>query len=533
MRGRRFVFGLIAVSQVALVGADVAGPGTAAFTSLSIDEPLVDGHSGGTFRLVSPEPISIDPSNTANGYEMQVTSYLFTGLVTVAPNGAVSRGVATDWTKDAGCVRWTFHLARGTRFHNGEEVTSRSFKRGWKRAASGRVAWLLKGIDTVDATDPYTLRVALVPGDCEFLQRMIHPVFSPVPSNAGPAGNDNYNDRPIGNGPFRMGGPWRHNSHIRLVRYDGYRLGRKASLAAVDIATSINPAADSYRAFRSGKADWAQLPKPGLPSPRPGDVLVPTTVATVSYLLPAVTTKPLDSAPARKAISLAIDRAAIARETFAYQPTPATSLVPPPVRRSSASALCGACRFDPAEARRLAKIAGLTRGTVVHFRYADRARHEKWTSAIKRQLESTLGITVNYYNLPFAALLENEVAPGVSGITLSGWGMDYPSPGDALATLLSTREIGTLDPAEPATGGNAGRYSNPRVDRLLDQARLTANKQAREIVYERAERIAIGADLAVIPLFYHRDYRLAAGDRFVNLRTDWSGNADLAAISLR
>ncbi|HEY7594484.1 MAG TPA: hypothetical protein VH969_15145 [Actinophytocola sp.] len=110
--------------------------------------------------------------------------------------------------------------------------------------------------------------------------------------------------------------------------------------------------------------------------------------------------------------------------------------------------------------------------------------------------------------------------------------MDYPSRGDILARLLSTREIGTRNPAEPVPGDNIGRYSNPRVDRLLDQAQLTADERARTAAYERAERIAIGEDLALIPLWHRHQYRLANRDRFVNLRMDWYGNADLALISL-
>jgi oligopeptide transport system substrate-binding protein len=542
MRRPWLTAGVIGVLLVALAGADVPVYDPVLDTDavplpVSGDEPLVDGRAGGTFWMFAPEPQAIDPSNVADYDGLQVTSYLFTGLVTVAPDGSVSPGVATRWSADPGCARWTFQLARGTRFHNGEEVTSLSFKRAWERGANGRAAYLLEPIAAMDATDPDTLGVTLVRGDCEFLQRMIHPAFSPVPSVAGPVTNRKYNNRPIGNGPFAMGGEWQHHSSIRLVRYDGYRLGRKAGLDGVNITISMNPAADSYRAFRDGTADWAQLPALDTLSPTSRhqlrDALVTIPVPIVSFLVPAVTTKPLDSALARKAISLAIDRDAIAREALAELPVSATGLVPPPMRDPGARPTCDACRFDPARARRLARIAGLTEGTVLHFRYNDRAQHEIWTSAVKRQLETTLGIKVNYYAESFPMLQENQRAAGVSGISRSAWGLDYPSPGNVLTSLLSTAAIGTLDPTRPVTGENVGRYSNPRVDRLLDQARLTADEPARTALYKQAERIAIGEDLALIPLWYHRQYRLAARDRFVNLRMDWFSNLDLTVVALR
>src|SRR5256885_2259472 len=97
-------------------------------------QPLIPGRPGGTFRLTSNEPEAIDPSNVADQSGLQVTAYLFTGLVIVAPDGSVSPGVATEWRPNLDCSQWTFRLRRGTRFHNGEEVTSASFARAWQRA---------------------------------------------------------------------------------------------------------------------------------------------------------------------------------------------------------------------------------------------------------------------------------------------------------------------------------------------------------------------------------------------------------------
>jgi oligopeptide transport system substrate-binding protein len=148
-------------------------------------------------------------------------------------------------------------------------------------------------------------------------------------------------------------------------------------------------------------------------------------------------------------------------------------------------------------------------------------------------LESTLGLKVNYYSLPFKNLLTNRGAVGASGLLRSGWGADYPSPGNILGPLLSTSAIGTTDPTMPATGDNPGRYSNPVFDRLLDQARATMDEAERMALYRQAERIAIGEDLALIPLWYRYEYRLADTNRFTNLRIDWHGNAELSVISLR
>src|SRR6202008_3862474 len=225
----------------------------------SESQALVPAHQGGTFRLVIEDPDAIDPSNVGNQNGLQVASYLFTGLVTVELDGTVSPGVATGWRPGAGCTQWTFQLRSGTRFHNGEEVTSGSFARGWRRAADGVAAFFLESIRDVDTSDPYVLGVQLARPDCEFPKRVFHPVFSPVPSSAGAIGNQAYNDQPIGNGPFAMDGPWRHDRFIRLVRNDDFELGPKAAIAATELTISADAAVDSYNGFRAGTADWTRV----------------------------------------------------------------------------------------------------------------------------------------------------------------------------------------------------------------------------------------------------------------------------------
>jgi peptide/nickel transport system substrate-binding protein len=49
--------------------------------------------------------------------------------------------------------------------------------------------------------------------------------------------------------------------------------------------------------------------------------------------------------------------------------------------------------------------------------------------------------------------------------------------------------------------GNRGRYSNPRVDQVLDQALATIDDRRREQLLFEASELAIN-DVAIIPLHY-------------------------------
>lgn len=568
---RRSRAGLAAVTVTAAVSLVLAGcaqqsnqgapAGTNTQPSVGFPEtadlPAVPGKPGGTFRLGITEPTAIDPFNVQESEGSLVSKAIFTGLVDSKPNGDVIPGVATKWTPNADCTQWVFDLKSGTTFSNGEPVDAAAFKRGWERttlkASASEVSYHLNevaGFDKiqdgsattlsgVDATNPNQLKVALSKADCEFVLRTIHPVASPVPTVAGAADNKSYNEQPIGNGPFKMDGPWQHEKGIKLVRNDSYGAGPKANLDAVEI--TITPAANGNQVetdgFNNGQFDWARMPVPVLTQSRaanePKGQWISKKTAGINYLLTMDTVKPLDSAKARKAVSMAIDRNAIAQGVFQGAQVPATSLVPASFNKAYQGGVCESCKFDPAQAKQLAQESGLTPGTTLKFQFNTGGGHEEWTAAVKQQLETTLGLKVEYSGVPFSDMLKNQRQPGNSGISRLAWGADYPTAGNFLSPLLATSSIGAATPADVATGDNKGRYSNPQFDALLVKAASTQDDTARNDLYKQAEKIAIGDDLALIPMFVRQQFRLANTAKFGNVRMDFFENPTLAEITLK
>jgi oligopeptide transport system substrate-binding protein len=534
-------------------GGGQAPPQTAGWPETE-EVKLVDGKKGGTFRLGITEPTAIDPYNAQESEGIFVASYLFTGLVKAEPDGSTKPGVAEKWAPNDDCSEWTFTLKKGTKFHNGEEVTAQSFKTAWERAAikaaASEVSYHMEPIagykdinegsattmSGVTVADPATLKVKLDSPDCEFYLRTIHPVFSPVPSTAGAADNKTYNDAPVGNGPFMMDGVWEHDKGIKLKRFDGYGADKPAYLDAVEITITAGGAKDEHAGFNNGSFDWARMPTPVLSDERAkhesDGKWIRKNTNGMNYLLTMDTTKPLDSAKARKAISMAIDRDAIINGVFKGSQTPSTSLVPPVFKSAYQPGVCTACKYNLEEAKKLAGEAGLTQGTELNFQFNTDAGHEEWCAAVKQQLEQNLGLKVNMTGVEFKDLLDNEQQPGASGIYRAAWGADYPTPGNFLAPLLSTEAIGA-GPTEPTTGDNRGRYSNPKFDELLKKANASKDDSERIKFYQDAEKIAIGEDLALIPLWNRTQNRLANAEKFVNLRMDFNEFADISVISIK
>ena len=70
-------------------------------------------------------------------------------------------------------------------------------------------------------------------------------------------------------------------------------------------------------------------------------------------------------------------------------------------------------------------------------------------------------------------------------------------------------------------------------DELVARAVATPDVAARNDLYKQAEKIAIGDDLGVIPLFARQQFRLVNTTTFGNVNMDFWENPTLPEITLR
>jgi oligopeptide transport system substrate-binding protein len=517
------------------------------------------GKAGGTFRLSIVEPTAIDPYNSQESEGQLVTKNIFDTLTTVQPDGKLINQLAASVSHDATCNNWSFTVKPGQKFSNGDAVDAESLKRGWTRTAIGSAAsdtaYHMAGIQGFDAlqaskvTDPtkvdftgltasgLTLKVALSKPDCEFNLKTAQPAFSPVPVEAGAASNTNYNDEPIGNGPFMMSRPWQHDKSITLVRNPNYTDGTPALLDKVEL--TINDGSDSSfedKGLKNGDFDYARVVPDDLKSyaaqyyssdPAKNGFIKYNTFG-INYLLVKVKDAPLTDVRAREAVSYAIDRAAIVQGVLKNSVTPATSLVSPPFAAQGTyqPGICASCvKQDPTKAKALAKAAGVGPGTKVNLAFNTGGGHEGWIQAVAGELSTVLGWKVNIEPGPFKELLQKESDPKAGGLYRAAWSADYPTSWDFLEPLLGTQPAGN-------PGDNRGFYSNPKVDALLAAGQAETDSAKRADDYKQAEKIAIGQDLALIPLWYRTQYR-AFDNKFVGVNVDFFENPTLRTIGLK
>ncbi|MEA2826740.1 MAG: oligopeptide transport system substrate-binding protein [Actinomycetota bacterium] len=535
---------IVVLASVAILAA-ACGSDTKTTTGSSSGS----GVSGGVFRIPIGEPKAIDPFNARDSEGLDISRSVFVGLVTFDGNAELKMlpGVAETWAPNDACTEWTFHL-RDSKFSNGEPVDAASFIRGWTRSADAKsasqVSYHLAGIDGYDALhgdpqtattfsglsapDPKTLVVRLNSADCEFDRKTLVAPMSPVPEGAGAADNQVFNEAPIGNGPFMIkpGTKWEHNQSITLVRNDTY-FGPKPHLDEIDFI--IFPAQGrleaEYRAFTAGDADFARIPptlfRQAKSTYEPQGSFFKYEAFGINYLVTNDAKGVMTNPDARRAVSLALDRDAIAEGVYQGSLTTASAILSPPFGAFFQEGVCDVCTYDVTKAKDLAGKAGLTPGTHIKLLYNNDGGHEAFVQAVQNQLQTNLGVVVDLDGVPFAESLAKQDA-GDFDLARSAWTADYPTPDAVLYPLLAS-----------TSADNTSKYSNPAFDDLILKARATKDAGERQALIKQAEKLAIGTDVGDIPMFNRTQYRVFDSKKWTGVALDYTESATFATISLK
>jgi peptide/nickel transport system substrate-binding protein len=363
-------------------------------------------HAAGRLTIATQlEPPILDPTaNPAAAISEVLYGNVYEGLVRFAADGSVQPVLAQSWTVSDDGLRYVFKLQPGVRFQDGTAFDAAAAKFSLERAIAPDSVNAQKSrfaaIRSVEVPDPLTLRITLQRRSGGLLQSLAFGSSVMVsPQSAGSNAS-----RPIGTGPFRFA-RWRRGDSITLERNSEYR-GTPPKLDEVTFKFITDPSA-AYAALMAGDVDaFANYPAPESFAQFASDprfkVFVGTTeMETVLALNERVT--PLNNVLVRRAISYALDRAAIIDGAMYGYGTPIGSHFPP--GNPAYLDLTAVYPHDVVKAKALLAAAGYPAGFAMTLKLPPPSYARRGGEIVASQL-AQVGIRVSMQNLEWAQWLD-------------------------------------------------------------------------------------------------------------------------------
>ena len=461
----------------------------------------------------SADITTLDPHYLAAQPNINVGWHVFDALTHVDEKSRLVPGLATSW-RAIDSTTWEFTLRRGVKFHDGSEFTAEDVMFSLDRVlgitgSPGGFASYIRAITSKIIVDPYTIRLktATPYGALPQELNMIHIVSRKAAAGANQASFDSGRAM-TGTGPFRFV-RFTRGDRIELVRNEAYwgakpvwdkvtlRLlpsdpVRTAALLAGDVDAIENvPSADHSRLRGDARFRIAQT----------------VSWRTIFFHLdqnraqpPLVTDKsgkPLASNPfmdlrVRRAISKAINRQALADKVMLGLAIPTANLVSPPVYGHNSELKPEA--YDPEGARKLLTEAGYPDGFALTVAAPNnRYINDEQVAQTVAQMLARVGIATRVEAVPVSVYFPKMRNRDYS-FAMLGWG--------SYAADLALRSLAATTNADKGQGAwNWARYSNPKLDLLVERALASVDEKSREALAREASALAY-SDMALIPLYH-------------------------------
>ena len=475
-----------------------AATGTAAAPKQKLADTVVIGT---TDKLTE-----LDPANAYDFFTWEVLTNTLDTLVRYKPGtDQLVPALAESWeVKDNGTV-WIFHLRRDARFCDGTPVTAKDVVRSIERVMkiNGDPAWLVTSfVKEVKALDDYTVEFVLKKPVGFFLALLATPPYAVV-SPKYPM------DKVVADATWGGPGPYcikelRRDQYLVLEKNPYYYGEVKTPRIVIKFykdATTLRLALERGEidvAWRTlNPSDYKQLEK------NPNYKVIEVPGSFIRYIVVNVKMDPTSNVLVRRAIAAAINREQLAQVVFMGTMEPLYSLVPKGLwsHIDVFKEMYGDGNIELA--KKLLEQAGYSPQHKAHLVLWYTPSHYGSTEAnlaqmIKQQLEATGLVTVELRSSEWATYVQ-QLRQGQMMLALLGWYPDYIDPDDFLTPFLHSG-------ANKWTGSG---YSNPKLDKLLDEAQSIPDRAKRAEIYREVQRI-LAEDVPVIPLLQGKLYVVTA-----------------------
>lgn len=426
----------------------------------------------------------------------------------------------------------TFVLLDGVKFHNGKEFTSSDVKYTFDELFKSKGFKVPAFFDTIDdkpvphivsieTPDPKTVVFTLSRAS---LQNQLLSNFVAIPII--PEGSvEQQATNPIGSGAFKFVSFDKAQNIVELAANPDF-FGGAPKVQKIRIKT-VTDANSMQAELQSGGVDMAPLPSNLSPDSInslgtiPSLQVVKSNGSNIQYLQFNTESTPLNNVKLRQAIAYSIDREKIINELLSGQATIAHSILPVESWAYNAGTKYS---FDQAKAKQLLQESGY-KGETLRFKLsAGNSAFSQYSLVIQNSLKD-LGINVEIETVE-PNVMRQQIAQGQFQMNTGIWIGGNQDP-IFLHDLFTTQKI----PSEKTKVAccNRSRYSNPEVDKFINEAFNTTDRGRAKDLYFKAQDI-ISSEVPMFPLWYPANIVVAnkrIGNIKVNPSGDWSFIKDI------
>jgi peptide/nickel transport system substrate-binding protein len=500
----------LGAGAAAAAGAELAGPGSASAQTTQKRELVVaQGGDVATF----------DPHMRTAANDIRVSFNIFDNLVTRRADGKLYPGLATEW-KVTGPQTYQFALRQGVRWHNGDPFTAAdakySIERTYDPAVKTMVSTVLATIERIETPDPATLVIhtkkpdPLLPARLSFYGGQI------VPKRyLEQVGADGFARRPVGTGPLRFAS-WVKDDRTVLEANPDYWGGR----VDVDrvIFRPLPETATRLAALLKGEVDLITA----LPPDQYERVSQHATTKVASTLYAGLyvfnvnsRVPPLNDPRIKQALSLGLDREAIARELWRGRATVANG----PIARGDNhyDPSLPPLRYDPNEARDLVKKAGYKNEPIYIEAAPGYTANDRAVSEAAAAMWKDIGFNTVVEIIEYSVRAQRFREKALKGLVWLDPTSTVGDPDGMMWRLL-------------APGAPLDYWRHPEFDELGNAARFSLDEKFRGEAYRKMTRIFLEHNPWIVVLQPQEDYGL---QRYVEFTPNANQQLELRRFNFR
>jgi peptide/nickel transport system substrate-binding protein len=453
--------------------------------------------------VIASSPNNLDLRQGTDAQSERVGGLIFDALVKKDEHFNLQPWLATKW-EQPDPLTWIFHLRDSIRFQDGRPLeaadvawTIRSMVDGSLISAKGGA---FAAIDRVETPNRLTVVVRLKRPDAGLLFNMSDGLFGVVPRGAG----KDFGLHPVGSGAFQFVSAVQDKEVIveRIPTYWGDSLTETPQNHRVErvrfavVPDAITMALELKKGSADVESNDITLDMVHALRYAPNLATETSPSSVVVYANFNVTDPVLHDKRVRQAIACAMDRPAIIKALWRGQARIADTLLPIGHWAAAPQDNLPQYPHDVARAQALLESAGFHANKAgIRLRITLKTSTDETTrlmAAILQQQVRTAGIDLQIRSAEFGTFY-SDVTKGAFQMYVLRWIGSNEDPDIFRYAYAST--------SFPPKGGNRGRYSNPHVDELLQQAAASTDQSERRHLYVAVQEI-LAADMPGIPMWY-------------------------------